>query len=388
MRLILTGGGSGGHVSPALAVAKELASRHPDLQLLYIGGTLTMEGSTGPSIEQVMVERVGGIPFQAISAGKLKRDGLSLTTLKRLWGVVPGFWQAFKLVKQFKPDVVFSSGGYVSVPVVLAAWLQHIPLVIHEQTAAVGLANSIAAKVATKIAITFPQSATYFPAAKTILTGNPVNQEVIQPDLQIKKTDLGHWLYPDSKAKLKPLIYITGGGQGSHKMNLAIEESLGNLLTQYRLVHQTGDNQHYADFPRLQQQAQQLEPSLQANYYPVKHLSPAEIGHLYQQSALIIARAGANTVLEVAHWAKPAIFIPIPWVTHQEQDKNAQALVEAGTALILPEADLSADSLAQAITTQLNLQPTPTVIAKAQKLANPQAAKHLADIITQVASRL
>ena len=142
---------------PALAVANVL-KQQPNCELLYVGGKMTMEGTSGPSIEEQLVAPTG-IPYTSIRSGKLARDRISLTTFKRLWGAVPGLFDAYRVVGQFNPDVVFSSGGYVSLPVVVAAWARRIPVVIHEQTAGVGLANSIAGKVATKVAITFPQSA-------------------------------------------------------------------------------------------------------------------------------------------------------------------------------------------------------------------------------------
>src|SRR4051812_27549664 len=136
MRVVITGGGSGGHVSPALAVAEYVRQHQPDVELLFIGGKLTMGGATGPSIEEQLVVPTG-IPFRAIHAGKLRRGGLGLATLSRLWGVVPGVAEAFRVLKAYRPAVVFSAGGYVSVPVVTAAALLRIPIVIHEQTAVV-----------------------------------------------------------------------------------------------------------------------------------------------------------------------------------------------------------------------------------------------------------
>lgn len=378
MKVLITGGGSGGHVSPALAVARLLDQQ--SVEVLFVGGTLTMEGAQGPSVEQTMVE-AAGFPFVAISSGKLKRDGLSLKTLTRLWGVVPGLFQAYKAVHRFKPQVVLSTGGYVSLPVVLAAWLQRIPVVIHEQTAAVGLANQLASRLATKVAITFPGSATYFNPTKVVLTGNPLNQSIIHPQTLPMDDPVGQWL---SQCQ-KPLIYITGGGLGSHVINKTVETILPQLLDRYCLIHQTGANQHYADYERLQQYRHNLEPQLQARYLPLKHLTAQQIGQVYQQASLVIARAGANTVLELAYWGMPTIFIPIPWVTHDEQTKNATILVDAGTAVILKEADLTGQSLHQAIEQTMANQPSKHHRQQAKSLVKPQADQALVDLVLQQA---
>lgn len=383
MKILITGGGSGGHVSPALAVAKQLQHLDPQVELLYIGGTMTMEGATGPSVEERLVSQTD-IPFVAISAGKLKRDGLSLNTLKRLWGVVPGFFQAFHQVKTFNPHIVFSTGGYVSIPVVMAAWILRKPIVIHEQTAAVGLANTIASKMATKVAITFPQSAQYFNASKVVETGNPLNAAIKDPVAkQELDDDFAQWLTKQSK----PILYVTGGGLGSHVLNLAIESSLEALLERFAIIHQTGSNEHYADFERLSTQRSSMDKKQASQYWISKHVTPQQIGWIYKQSQMVISRAGANTVLELAYWSKPTIFVPIPWVTHDEQTKNAQALVDTGVAIILPEPQLNSTSLRQAIDTVSQIQVTPTIKKRTAQLVKVDADVELAKLVLKTAKR-
>lgn len=383
MRVILTGGGSGGHVSPALAVAGALRQEMPDISLLYIGGDLTMEGSTGPSLEAKLVEPTG-IPFVAIRSGKLRRGSFGWSTITRLWGVVPGTIAAWRLVRRFKPDVVFSSGGYVSLPVVLVSWLQRAPIVIHEQTAAVGLANAVAGRLATKVAVTFPQSASYFKATKVTVTGNPLQPAIIQPDLvAAAESDLGSWLQQPGL----PIIYVTGGGLGSHVINQAVEACLSQLLHSYRVVHQCGSHSGFNDLERLQQLAGQLPAEQQRNYYVQAHFSPTEVGWLYHYVSAVVARAGANTVLEIAACGLPAVFIPIPWVTHDEQTKNAQVLVEAGTAVILAEKDLSPANLQQSIAERIQASVT-MISAKqaARALVDPRATDKLVSLVKEAAA--
>lgn len=381
MKVLLTGGGSGGHVSPSLAVASLLQSEKDEHQLLYIGGNLTMEGSTGPSIEESLVKPTG-IPYISIPAGKLRRDGLSIKTLVRLWGFFPGMIRAIWEVRKFNPDVVFSSGGYVSLPVVWAAALWRKPIVIHEQTAAVGLTNSLSARVASKIAITFSQSIKFFPQDKVVLTGNPIRRQIIDPKPQ--NQELVKWV----KQADKPLLLVTGGGQGSHIINVTIEAMLEALLDSYCLVHQCGAHAQFQDFERLEFAKKSLAPELARRYWPSRHFSPDEMGFLFQQAAVVIGRSGANTVLELAALGVPAIFIPIPWVTHDEQTKNAMVLHEIGLASIIPEKELNPQRLRAEINQQMvNITNMDQARTAAKALADSDAATRLVELLKEVANK-
>jgi UDP-N-acetylglucosamine--N-acetylmuramyl-(pentapeptide) pyrophosphoryl-undecaprenol N-acetylglucosamine transferase len=381
MKILVTGGGSGGHISPALAVIDMLRREH--VELLYVGGKLTMEGATGSSIEEQMVMPTG-TPYISISAGKLPRQVLGLQTLRRLWGVVPGCVEALQVVRKFGPDVVFSTGGYVTLPVVLAARLLNIPVVIHEQTAAVGLTNKIASHFATLVAITFPSSSKYFPARKTVLTGNPIRAEILRPPAEAPVTPLMDWLRQPGL----PLIYVTGGGLGSHVINLQVMATLETLLTHYRVIHQCGSHSGFEDFSRAIDAKNSLPNELQLRYWPAEKFTTVEVGRIYQSIAMAVARAGANTVLELAAWGIPTIFIPIPWVTHDEQTKNAQLLVDVGLAIILPEQHLAAASLVGALSEMQHRLPH---LAEAKRQARtyvkPDAAARLVRIIMASAKK-
>lgn len=384
MRVLITGGGSGGHISPALAVAQRLRRDFSDVELLYVGGSLTMEGSTGESLESRLVKPTG-IPFKLIHVGKLKRGGVSWSTFSRLWGFLPGLVEAWMVVRSFKPNVLFSSGGYVSLPVVIAAWLHRVPIIIHEQTAAVGLANSIAARLARRVAITFPQSAAYFAPEKVVLTGNPIQPEIIEPDLSLlRQTTIGKWLASPGL----PIIYITGGGLGSHIINQTVGLCLEQLLTRYRVVHQCGAHAGFNDFDRLQSLVAALPEPLQQQYMLARHFSANEVGLIYHQASTVVARAGANTVLELAAYGLPAVLIPIPWVTHDEQTKNAQVLVEAGTAILLPERELSAERLLGAISERITaLSSLDSSRRKARSLVDLEAATRLTRMVVEAGGR-
>ena len=384
LNVLITGGGSGGHVSPALAVAQRIKEISPEAELLYVGGNMTMEGSAGESLEARLV-RPTGIPLKIIHVGKLKRGGFSISTITRLWGFFPGLFEAWHTVRKFMPNVIFSSGGYVSLPVVIAGWVMRVPIVIHEQTAAVGLANSIAGKLATKVAITFPQSARYFAKNKTVVTGNPIQPAILNPDPdQGRRSELGQWLASGDE----PLLYVTGGGLGSHVINMAILEILPQLLSDYRVVHQCGAHAGYNDIAHLKRAVEMLPEEISRRYYVAPHLSPIEVGWLYTTVQLVVARAGANTVLELAAKGLAAIFIPIPWVTHDEQTKNASVLVEAGTASILPEKELNGRRLLSEITSRMaSLDELDLAREAAKALVDRNAAVKLTDVVLELARR-
>lgn len=338
MKVVVTGGGSGGHLSPALAVMQRLREVSPQTEILYIGGTLGMENTGQPSIEQKIIPPTG-FDHVFICAGKLQRRW-SWSTLLLLWGVIPGFFQAFFYLRRFRPDLVFSTGGYVAVPVVAAAWLLGKPVIIHEQTATVGLSNKISSYFAREVMVSFPPSAREFPQDKVVVSGNPLREQVL--DAVRAKGDR-------EVIKRPRCIYITGGGQGSHLLNLAVEEAIYELLKDYKVIHQCGENTTYRDYQRLAKLKESLDPELSNNYYLHKYINSSQIGEVFKEADLVIGRSGANTVNEVMALGIPAIFVPIPWVTNNEQYKNARIPVNAGSARILPESELCGETLVEQI---------------------------------------
>src|SRR5437762_1718707 len=218
MRIIVTGGGTGGHVSPAVAVITRLRERSAEegwpLELLYIGSEA--------GVERRVISDMG-LRYAAIQTGKLRRYVSLQTPVDLLVRLPVGFFQALALVRRFKPDAIFSTGGYVCVPTVIAGWLLRVPSLTHEQTALVGLANRVAGRFATRVAISFPQSARYFSPGKVVLTGNPVRPSILSGDAR-RAASLFN-LDPSL-----PVLYITGGAQGSHAINMAVRDALRRLL--------------------------------------------------------------------------------------------------------------------------------------------------------------
>jgi UDP-N-acetylglucosamine--N-acetylmuramyl-(pentapeptide) pyrophosphoryl-undecaprenol N-acetylglucosamine transferase len=341
-RILVTGGGSGGHVSVATAFIDALEDKYTNVKenLLYVGSDLGMVGEkAGISIEQRrMADR--DINFRTIRAGKLQRR-FEFETVKLLFRTVLGVYDSFKLVKEFSPDIIFCTGGYLSVPIAFAGWVNKIPVYLHEQTAAVGLSNGIVAKLAKRVYISFKSSEKYFPKGKTLLTGNIVRDSIFKSD--------GGGEICKAVSKMKdsnlPVIYISGGGQGSHILNLLVREIMAYALHKYQIILQTGDNQTLRDYDLLYKEWMKLPTNLKERMYVTKFVSDSEIGCVFNNSDMYVGRAGANTVYEIGVLQKPSIFIPIPWVTHNEQELNARILESYGLSKVVLEGEITAGKL-------------------------------------------
>ncbi|MBU0618680.1 UDP-N-acetylglucosamine--N-acetylmuramyl-(pentapeptide) pyrophosphoryl-undecaprenol N-acetylglucosamine transferase [Patescibacteria group bacterium] len=292
-------------------------------QIFWLGHRQTMARDRHLSLEYQEVT-AAEIPFYNLLAGKFDQTGNLINWLK----LPLGFIQALILLLKIQPDLVVSFGGYLAVPVVMVAWLIRIPSVIHEQTTIAGRANQLLAKIAKKVFLTWQDSRQFFPSHKTVITGLPLRPEFIQA----KKKEF-------FSAK-RTTIYITGGKQGSHPINNLVAAVLPELLTEFNLIHQTGDSQRTRDFSRLQKLKSQLPQELKARYQLKPFFSARETGQAFLAADFVISRAGAHTIYELAWLGKPAILIPLPFSAGQEQLKNAQTLAKIGLAQLLPQADL------------------------------------------------
>lgn len=314
----------GGHLSPALAVIEKLKTE----EVSYIGRKYTFEGDKAISLEYLEITKLG-IPFYEINTARLQRK-FTKRTISSLAKFPAGFFQALKILKQIQPNVVVGFGGYVSVPVILAAAFLKITIIIHEQTLEIGLANKIAAKFAKKICISWETSRKYFPESKTVLTGNPLQTSILNSKPKTLKNNL-------------PVLYFTGGSSGSHALNLLVEESLSKLLKQFRIIQQTGDAKEFGDFDRLQIAKNRLNANLDKNYHLQKFYTPEESVKNLQTADLVIGRAGINTVTELIYFAKPAFLIPLPFAQKDEQLKNALFLKELGLGELALQKNLTAE---------------------------------------------
>ena len=317
-KIILTGGGTAGHVTPNLALLPSL--QELGYEIHYIGSK--------QGIEKKLIESAG-IPYDAISSGKLRRY-FDIKNFSDPFRVVKGYWEALRLMKKYKPDVVFSKGGFVSVPVVLAAKHYKIPTIIHESDMTPGLANKLCIPSAKKICCNFPETLPYLPADKAVLTGSPIRAEILKGDrlAGLKYTGLS----PD-----KPIVLIIGGSLGSVKVNTAVRSILPRLLQQFQIIHICGKGN--------------LDESLiGTNGYVQYEYVDAPLKHLFAAADLIISRAGANSICEILALRKPNLLIPLSAAASRgDQILNAKSFSKQGFSLVLEEENLTDDTLYQAV---------------------------------------
>lgn len=298
-----------------------------------------MEGDNTPAIESKIIPRLG-VRFVPLIAGRLKKE-ISIWTIISFFKIPIGFIQALYIVLKEKPDVVVSFGGYVGLPVVFAAWLFSIPILLHEQTLVSGLANKLSGLFADKIAVSF-QNDYSFDKDKIIFTGNPLRVELLQTDnknLHMHKNvsnDIKDLIKLSKKKKL-PLLLITGGNQGSHIINKAIEQVLVGLLKNYCIVHQVGDSK-FKDFERL-------VPRQAENYLIRKWIDVNDWSYLLKNTDIAVSRSGVNTLIELAYFGIPTVTIPLPGIYANEQEKNAEYFKVLGLCQIIYQKDLSAKKL-------------------------------------------
>jgi UDP-N-acetylglucosamine--N-acetylmuramyl-(pentapeptide) pyrophosphoryl-undecaprenol N-acetylglucosamine transferase len=371
LRIVLAGGGTGGHTSAGLAIAAGLRARLGDaVDLAWIGSFAGLEATRVPA---------AGIAYHAIATGKLRRS-LALRNLTDLGVRVPaGLVQAWRLLGRLRPDVVVATGGFVAVPTALAAAARRRPLLVHEQVVVPGLANRLIARGADRVAVTFAAAAAAFPADKVVVTGNPVRPELLAGDRA--RGFAGFDLDP-----AVPLVYVTGGAQGSHRINRVVGEALPPLLAVGQLVHQCGENVH--DDPGwLARRAEALPPASRIRYRVVPFVTDA-LADVYAAASLVVGRAGAGTVTELAALGLPSVLIPLPGARGDEQTANARILADAGAAVLLPERDLTAERLVQVVNARLG---DPGCLEqmgeRAHSLARPDAAERLVDLILALAER-
>jgi UDP-N-acetylglucosamine--N-acetylmuramyl-(pentapeptide) pyrophosphoryl-undecaprenol N-acetylglucosamine transferase len=327
MKLLIVAGG-GGHFAPALAVIEKLPQ---DWDVLLVGRKYSLEGDKALSFEYQTAKQLG-IPFRPVTTGRLQRT-LTKHTFLSLLKTPIGLYQSIQTMRFFRPDVVLTFGGYVSVPVVLAAKALRIPIIVHEQILEAGAANKFAARFAKKVCISWNESSRFFPKEKIILTGNP-----------IRRITSGKQKVPKFKDKL-PCLYITGGSAGAHAINLLIEGCIEQLLASYNIIHQTGDAKEFNDFERLNSLRNNLSETLKQRYLLKKFIDPADVFEIYQQADLIVSRSGINTVTELLYFGKPSLLIPLPYGQRNEQLKNALFIKSIGLSEVEEQKDLTPEKV-------------------------------------------
>ena len=327
MRVIIAGGGTGGHLFPGIAIAMEFVAKDPGSSILFVG--------TGNLFEKSTVGKAG-FDHKSITAEGIKGRGF-LKMMRSLFKIPKGLFESFKIIKGFNPHIVVGVGGYSAGPVILTAWLLGVKTAIHEQNIIPGITNRILAHFAGRIYVSF--EGTKLPAAfeKTLVAGNPVRREIL--DTAKDAAEAGIVTGPGSK---KPFtVLVVGGSQGAHSINMAIGEALTYIKAKekYLFVHQTGasDEKRVAGF-----YTQHGIPCIVKPFFD-------DMAKRYSQADLIICRAGATTVAEVTAMGLGAIFIPFPFAADNHQAKNARALSDAGAAEMIIETDLNGKMLAERI---------------------------------------
>jgi UDP-N-acetylglucosamine--N-acetylmuramyl-(pentapeptide) pyrophosphoryl-undecaprenol N-acetylglucosamine transferase len=370
MKVVLTGGGTGGHIFPLVAVARKLKEKLVlDVDFLYIG--------SGNKLEKDVMEKEG-IKAKYIVSGKMRRY-FSFQNAIDFFKVPIGFVQSLWILLRYMPDVIFSKGGYVAVPVILAGWLYRIPILIHESDAVPGYANQLLEKFSKRVVIAYPSAQAYFEKSKTALFGNPVRDDISQGD---KEAGRKFFNFTESKQT----ILVMGGSQGSKIINKAIIKILPKLLMRFQVIHQTGE-ESYEEMVHLA-----AEFGIKAGhegYYPIKFLDGDVLKNAYALADLVISRAGANTISEIAANKKACILIPLDNSANDHQRMNAYDIAKIGGAMVLEETNLGEHIFLEKIEKIFDDENLKNSMAENIKVFyHPQAAENIAAGLIEIADKL
>lgn len=327
MKIVITGG----HHSSALPVIKKLREKISDIEILWVGHKYSMKNDKNPTLEYREITALE-IPFYDLKAGKIYKT----YDIGRLLKVPLGFFQAFWFLIKNRPDVILSFGGYLAAPVVIAGYILRIPSITHEQTVVAGYSNMLISKFAKKVMVSWRESEKYFPKNKGVYTGIPLRDEIFK--ISSDSFDFSGGLLT---------VYISAGKTGSHILNETVNEALENLLSFCNVIHQCGDNSVYNDFEKLENHYKEIRHSVRGKYYLRRFVLEDEIGEAYMKADLVISRSGAHTVSEIIALKKPALLIPIPWVSHNEQFENARMVKNLGLSEILEQGNLTPETLVE-----------------------------------------
>jgi UDP-N-acetylglucosamine--N-acetylmuramyl-(pentapeptide) pyrophosphoryl-undecaprenol N-acetylglucosamine transferase len=380
--VVVTGAGSGGHITPILAVAAQIKKQRPEVKIVYVGQQGDSLGdipAADPYIDEVYTVRAGKFRRYHGEGWRQLLDGITfLQNVRDAFYVVIGFFQSLSLLRQLRPEVIFIKGGFVGVPVGLAAASLRQPYITHDSDAIPGLANRIIARWAKWHAVALPKEVYNYPAATTVTTGIPLQSQFKPVNQKLKDEYRGDIDIPKSAR----MLFIIGGGLGSQRVNQAVSDVLSHLLhdlSDLYVVHVVG-RANEAAIKHLYEA--ELTPGQQQR---VKVFGYLEDVYRYSGAAdLVITRAGATNLAEFALQAKACIVVPSPFLTGGHQLKNAAYLEEQGAVAVLPEDELTDDSnrLAKLVTTILNDPQTRAALEeKFSKFANANAAEKLAKLI-------
>lgn len=370
MKVLVSGGGTGGHIYPALSIAAQLQKEY-NADILYLGSDDGLETRLVPTT---------GLRFATIRAGKLNRY-FSWRTVTDVMRVPMGMAQAISIVRAFHPDVAFTSGGYVSVPAGLAARLSGAPLLMHQQDVAPNLSNRLIAPLATRISVAFADSMRYFPARKTLHLGNPVRQAIL---------DVRHVAPEEARVKLGllpdvPLLLVTGGSQGARHVNQVVCQALPGLLKQCQVLQISGDKLFHETQRLSAQYLGGLDENTRERYHLVAYMNE-EMPFALKAAELILARAGASTLSELAVLGKPSILVPLPpAIGNSPQEVNAMMFAQHQAAEVILDNNLKPEFLVDRVTSIVNTQEKLLRMSVAvQKLAKIDATQEIINTIVHM----
>jgi UDP-N-acetylglucosamine--N-acetylmuramyl-(pentapeptide) pyrophosphoryl-undecaprenol N-acetylglucosamine transferase len=359
MRILVAGGGTGGHVFPGIAIAEEVVMRHPRNDAVFVGTPRGLEAQVVPA---------AGFPIELIDVKGLKGKG-ALGALRNLFLLPRAAWRSLGILRRWRPDVVVGVGGYASGPVVLMAWLMGIPTAVQEQNAVAGLTNRLLGRIVKAAFTAFPEAAANFPRGKVQQLGNPIRRQL-----------LDNFMHPSAEHERARLL-VFGGSQGAHALNMRVVEALphlADLRDRIAIIHQTGARDR-----------EQVEKGYRAcGFVPDVRDFITDMSRAYAEADLVVCRAGATTLAELTVCKKPSILVPFPAAADNHQVRNALSLSIAGAATMIEERDLTGELLAQEIRAILADPARRERMSRAAgRLGSPAAAREIADVFGQLAER-
>ncbi len=373
MRVLVSGGGTGGHIYPALAIATQLRTQH-QAEILFLGSDDGLENEIVPA---------AGFRLATVKAGKLRRY-LSFKTITGVLRVPLGMIQAFRIVRKFRPDAAFTSGGYVAVPAALATRLNGVPLLLHQQDVPPNLSNRLAAPLATRISVAFADSLPYFPARKTLVLGNPIRQSMLDVRAttpQQARTSLGF----DAAT---PLLLVTGGSQGARHLNQIVCHALPQLLAHCQVLQISGKDLYNETRSLANSVLADQDEALQQRYRLVPYLNE-EMPLAMQAADLVLCRSGASTLTELAILGKPSILVPLPpAIGSSPQEANAAMFGRKQAALVILNDDLKPEILVERVKSILTSSTLLEAMSQAvSEFAKPEATQDITKEIIKIAKR-
>lgn len=359
MRVIISGGGTGGHIFPALSIANELKKQIPDVEILFVGALGKMEMERVPAAGYKIV----GLPVMGLP----RKPSLKLFTF--LWMLYKSMQKARQVIREFKPDVAIGVGGFASGPVLKAAVRKGVPAILQEQNSYAGVTNKLLAAKVRKICVAYPDMGRYFPSEKIVLTGNPVRQNLLEP------VDKAQALEAYKLEANKPVIFVVGGSLGARSLNESVMANLDLIAKSgVQLVWQTGKFYY-------KEMLQRLEGKQPANLQAVEFLSNMDMA--YKAADLVISRAGAGTISELCLLGIPCVLMPSPNVAEDHQTKNAMALVNNDAAVMVRDAEGPQKLFKEALSLVKDQDRLAALSANIKQLAKPNATSDIVHVILE-----